>query len=195
MTKLLLAIFVAVVMGVGTVWAGEATEVEVAPVVLESINFQYGDAQFGWQRIRTDRFQVETNAQGDWRFGVRKDLSPGVHGRLLAKLSGGNLTEVRPELILYQGDWYTFISAGIDTADGTVTLYDETVWDFVVQPDWRGGVAVVHNGGLSGQGSTVNVGPHLVVDFTERLSLDVHYGWPITKNTTDEAWAIVKITL
>lgn len=170
----------------------EAVEVVATPVVVESLNFQYGEAQFGWQRIRTDDFQLETNQDGDIRFGPRGNLAEGVHARLLAKLHGGKLTEVRPELILSEGDWYTMFSVGIDTKTGEASLYDETVFTLGRDRNFSYGLGLVHNGGLSGQKSTLNIGPQLGIQLSKELSLDLHYGLAVTKNTPDEAWAIMR---
>jgi len=171
----------------------EATDVKVTPVVVEDIHAQYGDSQFAWHRIRTDKFQFETNDDGDLRFGVRRDLAKGVHARLLAKLHGTDLTEVRPEIMLYKGDWYTYISVGVNTKNGAASLYDETVVDFAKQDNWKFGLGLVHNGGLSGQKSTINLGPHFNVQLAKDLNLDLHYGFALTKNTSNEMWAIVKL--
>lgn len=195
----LLAVVFVVVATAATQAAEEAVEVELTPVVVQDLNFQYGDAQFSWHRIHTDEFQIDVNNQGDIRLGVRGDVGKlggvTVHGRLLGTLSGTDLTEIRPEVMFYQGDWYSYLSVGVDTSTGEASLYDETVWDFAADDNWKFGAALVHNGGLSGQTSTVNIGPHFNVQLSKDLNLDLHYGWGITDDTSDEAWAIVGFTL
>jgi len=180
--------------------AEEATETKLVPIIVESINGQYGDAQFGWQRIRADKYQFEYgNPSGDIRMGIRHSFGNvgaiGTQNRLLVRLSGTDLTEVRPEMIFFDGDWYTFFSAGISTSNGAVSLYNETVWDWVKEDDWRLGVGFVHTGGLSHQASTNYLGPHLNVNLSDKLNLDLHWGAPISSGGDNEAWAILKWTV
>ena len=173
----------------------EVTETRVVPLTVQDLNYQYGDSLFSWHRIHTDRFQFETDNDSNIRLGVRGELgtigSIGVHARFLVGLSDTNLTEVRPEIMLYDGGWYTYISTGVDTRTGEASLYDETVFDFMSNRSLRGGLALVHNGGLSGQASTVNLGPHFGVKLSDQLDLDLHYGWALTGDTSNEGWAIL----